>query len=1253
MEHSVPKAAVPPHDTGKSDTPRTRNLKFIREQRLNYFCGKKSKSTVSAIPETPRSGTNISTSFHLPKKSKTPRKCLSAPPSHAEKPISISTDVQKHTSYAEIANNITELTRQENSPPEAPTSEPCTHRSLLSCGFIADLNQELLEDRSVPETQKLQHVMTWAQTFLNKWNIDGSVQNNLQLSQEDAFKRVDNSLNSSDENASKTHAFKITNPTEKKMSFKSGCSSDAVLFSASYSEDTRNHKANLSSPSTSIDSEVSLDSDFGPAKKQSNFYAYDEELLVSNTSLPGTPSNIYRTNQIPKCTPGSDPFSSQWTDFKNKKRGTSGSDLVTAHDSLHKKGFTKSLCEMLPTKRKSGSSKDTSITQSNIYLVKQLADSRVEDWSEEEERVGGATKYKQYDYDSDNTITESEGDLRRNYHEGEGDQSSESSLNTERLDALLTDFEMLHKRAEKRNQSTEDDGSRTDRTFLVTKYVESETSRQYKATHGLDCYKTLTNVPHGNQSAKNVSEDPKANLYKVCPDCGFTRNTNTRWCAECGSVLFAAQSHIHRQSTVIDPPTTHGKFLDSNSSEVESPHNSLERSLSPKQKDKECKRTACWEDDSDATSDCDGSVLEKYLFYVNKLNMLKGEQNKNPVDYLSTSRSREVSSEDESSVEYSNPYLQTNLIQRNVILIEDKSDSEEGETQFLGATTTLLKPAAQETPKDPICFEDNLKVFNGKKNESSLDRKLQKAIEMPSKVTGPRRYWEKSSIAWSSYTHGELKPRSADHQRPGSAGAAKKIPNNQCRSNTNSEFTTSNKMINQSKKPYGTPVADASEYKNTAVAYMKTANAWAISENLSKRNWDCFSDTPKWDSEGDRGSMWLFLPDELWICIFSNLPQKDLSNAAQVCHRFHHIANDDSLWKVIEITNSHSLNDDTLMNIGLHHPESLILHRCHNDNQCISEDGLGKLFQNCMDSLMDLKITNCSGPGFVGDIILFHASKYCSHLTSVDISWTAATDKGVTALLESSVCLKSLSVNGCKITDHAVTALVKKHWKSLVKLEVFGCHALTAKCLCFVATDCTHLQILNIGRVPNITDLCLAKIASNLHKITTLNVTGLNVVRDRAVHHIVMRCSKLENLTLSSCCQVTDVSLVEISTYLQTIKYLDVSGCKKVTDIGIQALARSCRQISYLDLSSTGTGKRGVCLLASYCYSSLECLKLSFCKEVTADAIEKLCKNCKRLKVLHLYGCRMSQDLNNIKKFRETFKIFHDLSIQTANILGE
>ncbi|XP_048360665.1 F-box/LRR-repeat protein 20-like [Sphaerodactylus townsendi] len=200
---------------------------------------------------------------------------------------------------------------------------------------------------------------------------------------------------------------------------------------------------------------------------------------------------------------------------------------------------------------------------------------------------------------------------------------------------------------------------------------------------------------------------------------------------------------------------------------------------------------------------------------------------------------------------------------------------------------------------------------------------------------------------------------------------------------------------------------------------------------------------------------------------------------------------------------------------------------------------------------------------------------------------------------------------------------------------------------------CPNMKVLNIGRIHKVTADCLAQVVNNMKKLICLDITGLNMVKDCVVRFIAMKCPELECLVLNSCSQVTDLSLIEISTYLPTIRYLDVSGCKGVTDTGVQALAGSCWKLFHLDLSSTAISKRGVCLLASFCFRTLECVKISFCKAITSDAVAKLCKNCKRLKILHLYGCSFMPDLESIKKINKNVEVFHDLPIPAAKLSSE
>ncbi|KAJ8413927.1 hypothetical protein AAFF_G00065250 [Aldrovandia affinis] len=297
---------------------------------------------------------------------------------------------------------------------------------------------------------------------------------------------------------------------------------------------------------------------------------------------------------------------------------------------------------------------------------------------------------------------------------------------------------------------------------------------------------------------------------------------------------------------------------------------------------------------------------------------------------------------------------------------------------------------------------------------------------------------------------------------------------------------------------------------------------------------------------------------------------------------------------------------------------------------CVTPQGLEELFAQSNGSLRELRIMSCSGSGLHGDRLLLPCSRHCPHLTDVDVSWTGATDTGITALASATASLESVLVNGCCITDRAFKVLIRRHGGSLCRLEVFGCRSLSAACLSVMATSCPNLKVLNMGKLPKVTEACLTHITAHLKRLTSLNLTGLHVVRDRIVHLIVRRCPELRCLTLRCCPHITDRSLTEISTYSATIRYLDVSGCSAVTDLGIQAIAMACHHLQYLDLSSTKTSNKGVCLLASYCSRHLHTVKLSFCY-ICQDSLLKLCRYCKGLRLLHLYG---ACDFHNARELR-------------------
>uniref|UniRef100_A0A7N9AZK5 F-box/LRR-repeat protein 15-like leucin rich repeat domain-containing protein n=2 Tax=Mastacembelus armatus TaxID=205130 RepID=A0A7N9AZK5_9TELE len=265
----------------------------------------------------------------------------------------------------------------------------------------------------------------------------------------------------------------------------------------------------------------------------------------------------------------------------------------------------------------------------------------------------------------------------------------------------------------------------------------------------------------------------------------------------------------------------------------------------------------------------------------------------------------------------------------------------------------------------------------------------------------------------------------------------------------------------------------------------------------------------------------------------------------------------------------------------------------------------------------------------------------CNRVTGVDVSWSGATDTGVKALSDGStrLRLKSVVLNGCHITDDPLKKLVMRHKESLCRLEVFGCQFLTSSCLQTVYEMCPGLQHLNIGRVPKVNTHSLTVMTSQLKCLISLNLTGLQAVTDTTLETLLQNCVELQSLTLSSCPGVTDLTLLHISKYTPRIRSLDVSGCKAVTDTGVRSLTLGCRRLQQLDLSSTSTGNKGVTLLANYFSGHLHTVKLSFC-HIALENILKLCRCCKRLSVLHLYGCAHLPTERDIREVNTTVNVF-------------
>eukprot|EP00795_Rhopilema_esculentum_P012969 gene12969-3730_t len=366
------------------------------------------------------------------------------------------------------------------------------------------------------------------------------------------------------------------------------------------------------------------------------------------------------------------------------------------------------------------------------------------------------------------------------------------------------------------------------------------------------------------------------------------------------------------------------------------------------------------------------------------------------------------------------------------------------------------------------------------------------------------------------------------------------------------------------------------------------------------------------------------LSDNFRACSNPQTSQADSSKMSPV-----HIPTLKLEGKEIFIKKNNDISDEILQHISKKCPVSLTITQCHSNK--VTENGLRDLFRTCGDGLQDLDFSACSGKALVGELILLHVSSRCKNLRSLDISWSNVSDIGIQAVSEAVDRLECICMNGCQyVTDEAVRSIAIRHKESIRVVEMFGCFNISNVSLTILQEYCPLIETFNIGQCHKVSDAALAGFAKKAKRLENVDLRGCKQIRDTSMKVIAESCPNLSTLVVANCHMVTDASLIAIASSLKNIRCIDVCGCTKIADRGIQALAKSCSKLQMIDFSSTKTSDRAVVSLANYCCQTLKAVKMSFCKSITEGSVEHLAKKCRKLTLLHLYGCKRIKNLPRI-----------------------
>ncbi|KAJ6807203.1 DNA repair protein rhp7 isoform X1 [Iris pallida] len=264
-------------------------------------------------------------------------------------------------------------------------------------------------------------------------------------------------------------------------------------------------------------------------------------------------------------------------------------------------------------------------------------------------------------------------------------------------------------------------------------------------------------------------------------------------------------------------------------------------------------------------------------------------------------------------------------------------------------------------------------------------------------------------------------------------------------------------------------------------------------------------------------------------------------------------------------------------------------------------------------------------PDYVLRASLAQSPNSLPSLTSISLKGDyRLTDDGLNAIVASAPSLSSINLSQCSlITSGGIIALADKLEKTLRELYINECQ--------------------------NLDPMTILSALVKLKALEVLSMSGIETVNDKFVKKLISeRGSNFKELSFADCRKLTAASMKVIGEKCSGLRALDLSNLNRLTDPAICHLGNGCRSIqkiklrrnkfsdeaiaafveaaggSLTELSFNNVGKVGqhtALAISRRCSSTLNSLDLSFCREMTNEALGLIVDSCLNLRILKLFGC--------------------------------
>ncbi|KAK7411849.1 hypothetical protein VNO78_03292 [Psophocarpus tetragonolobus] len=297
------------------------------------------------------------------------------------------------------------------------------------------------------------------------------------------------------------------------------------------------------------------------------------------------------------------------------------------------------------------------------------------------------------------------------------------------------------------------------------------------------------------------------------------------------------------------------------------------------------------------------------------------------------------------------------------------------------------------------------------------------------------------------------------------------------------------------------------------------------------------------------------------------------------------------------------------------------------DCSWLSEERFTECFRTCdTENLVVLQLDQCGRclPDYVIVATLAQSPRHLARLTTLSLSGACRiSDGGLRALVSSAPALRSINLSQCSLLTSASIYILAESLKSFLKeLYLDDCQSFDAALIVPALIEFEHLEVLSVA--------------------------GIQTVCDEFVkNYIVARGQNMKELVLKNCTNLTDASIKVVVEHCSGLRALDLMNLNKLTDLSIGYLTNGCRALNSLKLcrntfsdeaiaafvETTGGSLKELSLnnvkkvgyhtalsLANQA-KNLHSLDLSWCRNLTDNALGLIVDSCLALRLLKLFGC--------------------------------